>query len=52
MLVASTARYQTKQWCKDSLIMLASGAGTVLVAKLDVLLVELLNAGSIKYLKG
>ncbi|WP_417698957.1 lipopolysaccharide biosynthesis protein [Pseudoalteromonas lipolytica] len=34
------ARYQTKQWCKDSLIMLASGAGTVLVAKLDVLLVH------------
>ncbi|MCG9710478.1 oligosaccharide flippase family protein [Pseudoalteromonas sp. Isolate3] len=40
MIVASTARYQTKQWCKDSLIMLASGAGTILVAKLDVLLVH------------
>jgi len=40
LLVTTPASYKTKSWCKYSLIMLASGAGTVIVAKLDVLLVH------------
>ncbi len=35
-----TKAYNTKVWYQQSLVLLASGAGTVLVAKLDVLLVH------------
>jgi len=35
-----TKAFNTKSWYQQSLVLLASGAGTVLVAKLDVLLVH------------
>jgi len=44
----NTKAFNTKVWYQQSIALLASGAGTVLVAKLDVLLVHhLLGAGAV-----
>lgn len=44
----NTKAFSTKAWYQQSIALLASGAGTVLVAKLDVLLVHhLLGAGAV-----
>jgi O-antigen/teichoic acid export membrane protein len=40
VIATKTKRFNTKFWYQRSLVLLASGAGAVLVAKLDVLLVH------------